>query len=276
VAFLNHDSRSWPIGTWDNVEKMLRGRPPAWRAISPAQIRRADPEVDQAAWMIENGYMRPVRSALSRIGTRSRRSSTPRASGPAGCSSTSRDRRVLLCGVPANPEALAKSIEGNVAFAREAIEQVLDNWARDADGKLIERTAFEDLYRLAAKEEDVRASIEEYLAKLGPRQRRPSAKNSSPQRESILDAGERSRRRRSRHMPRARLEALERGEKTAPCRKARSRTRSYSRARRPLTHRSPLIGGYPPGHPGATPDPLGDAAAAWMAKAVLPAPMGQF
>jgi hypothetical protein len=73
-----------------------------------------------------------------------------------------------LCGVPANPEALAKSIEGNIAFAREAIEHVLDNWARDAEGKLIERVAFEDLYRLAGKDEEVGGSIEERLARLGP------------------------------------------------------------------------------------------------------------
>jgi hypothetical protein len=170
VAFLNHDSRAWPIGTWSNVSKMLRGRPP--RMEGDLVLHKSGgpvPEVDQAAWMIENGYMRacsigfiPDWDAIEKV--------LDAEGGWTGGLQFNKAEIVecSLCGVPANPEALAKSIEGNIAFAREAIEHVLDNWALDADGKLIERTAFEDIYRLAAKDEDVRASIEARLGQMGP------------------------------------------------------------------------------------------------------------
>jgi phage head maturation protease len=236
VAFLNHDSRSWPIGSWGNVEKLLRGRPPRMEGdLALLKSGGPIPEVDQAAWMIANGYMKacsigfiPNWDAIERV-------TDDKGEWTGGLKFNEAEIvECSLCGVPANPEALAKSIEGNVAFAREAIEQVLDNWARDPEGKLIERTAFEDLYRLAAKEEDVRVSIEEYLANLGPEAATAVCEK------FIVAAEKTSLTQVARRvaaaadlvtMPRARLEALERGEKNRRLAEKRGRELDLIRAR---------------------------------------------
>jgi phage head maturation protease len=169
AAFVNHQSGAWPVGSWGNIEKILRGRPPRMEGdLILAPPGGPIPQVDQAAWAIENGLMRacsigfiPNWDAIERV--------TDDAGAWTGGLQYNQVEIVecSLCGVPANPQALAKSIEGNVAFAREAIEQVLDNWARDPAGNLIERTAFEEIYRLSAKEEDVGVSVEELLVQMG-------------------------------------------------------------------------------------------------------------
>src|SRR5829696_5705048 len=59
VAFVNHKSGSWPIGMWKNIEKMLRGRPARMEGdLAVHEAGGPVPEIDQAAWMIEKGYMR--------------------------------------------------------------------------------------------------------------------------------------------------------------------------------------------------------------------------
>jgi hypothetical protein len=65
-----------------------------------------------------------------------------------------------LVGIPANPDALAKSIEQNIGFAREVLDYALDNWARGTDGKAIERAAFEEMYRIIGRDEQPAVEID--------------------------------------------------------------------------------------------------------------------
>ncbi len=49
--------------------------------------------------------------------------------------------------VPASPESLVKSADGNMRLAAELIEDILDNWAKSPEGLILRRADFEAAYR---------------------------------------------------------------------------------------------------------------------------------
>lgn len=147
VGLLFHNSRTWPVGHWANMEKMLRGRPPRLEG-DLIMLPAGGPvkEVDEAAWMIENGGIRAcsigflpdwdeVESVLDDegkwMGMRFVRSTLLECS---------------ICAIPANPQALAKSFGEDHRLARELIEDILDNWARTPEGVMVPRKAYEEAY----------------------------------------------------------------------------------------------------------------------------------
>ena len=57
------------------------------------------------------------------------------------------------CGVPSNPAALAKAAAGGDTFARDLIEDILDNWARNPEsGLLVPREEYEKAFKVAKKD----------------------------------------------------------------------------------------------------------------------------
>lgn len=150
MAFLFHDSRSWSVGVWANIEKQLRGRPPRMEGDvvlhppgGPVQ------EIDQAAWMIEHGGMRaasigflPDWEQVELI--------LDEANNPTGGLQFNKAEMIecSLVGIPANPQALAKALEASVKLPQEFIEDVLDSWRRTPEGALISREDFEQTYQL--------------------------------------------------------------------------------------------------------------------------------
>jgi hypothetical protein len=168
VAPLQHNSGSWPIGDWANVEKMTRKRPP--RMEGDLVLHEAGgpiPEIEQAAWMIERGYMRAcsigflpdwneVEKALDKDGAWSGGLKFNRSE-LLECS---------LCSIPALPGALAKGLFDGPNMAQEAIERILDGWARGADGTLLERGAFEDMYEIIKRGEGGPEMVETYLSQM--------------------------------------------------------------------------------------------------------------
>lgn len=149
-AYFNHRSGDWPIGNWANVEKVLRGRPPRMEGdlvLLPAN--GPVPQVDMAAWMVEHGGLQgcsigflPKWDSVEKVveedgswngGLQFNESTLMEAS---------------LCGLPANPDCLAKSLSADILIAHEALEFALDTWARSPDGKLIAREEFDKTYRL--------------------------------------------------------------------------------------------------------------------------------
>jgi hypothetical protein len=111
-AFLNHKSSSWSIGQWTNIVKHLRAMPP--RMEGDLILHEASgpvPEIDQAAWMIERGYMKacsigflPDWSAIEKVLTES-------GDWTGGLRFNRAELlECSLCGIPANPQALAKGL----------------------------------------------------------------------------------------------------------------------------------------------------------------------
>lgn len=168
MVFVFHKSNSWSVGTWANIEKQLRGRPPRMEGdavLHPPGGPVA--EVDQAAWMIEHGGLRAssigfipdfeeVELILDETGS------------PTGGLQFNKAEIVecSLVGIPANPQALAKALEANVKLPQEFIEDVLDAWARSPEGKLIARDDFEKTYQLIKTAGDDAGMAAELLGRL--------------------------------------------------------------------------------------------------------------
>lgn len=149
TALAFHNSRSWPIGTWSDVEKNLTGRPRRTSGVLNFLAEGVEEDADRAARHVAAGSMRAVSigfvpdwNEIDMIlddeehwtgGLRFNKSELIECS---------------LVPVPANPHALAKDLGGSDwALAKETIEQVLDNWSRSPTGVLMPRSQFEAAYR---------------------------------------------------------------------------------------------------------------------------------
>ncbi len=167
VAFLNHNSHEWPIGKWENVAKMTKARPP--RMEGDLVLLEEDspiPQATQAAWMIERGHMRACSIGFIPDWNEIEMMLDGEGNWTGGLQfNKSEIIECSLCGVPANQDALAKDFTQHAAFALESVEYVLDNYARDADGDLIQREAFDHLYKVLSLDEAA-PSLDELFAKL--------------------------------------------------------------------------------------------------------------
>lgn len=148
VGLLFHASRSWPVAKWTNLEKVLRARPARIEGDF-AVLPEGGPvkEVDQVAWMLEHDGIR----ACS-IGFAPNWDSVETIRGDDGewLGFKFLESELLecsICSIPANPGALAKSVDNNIGLARELIEEVLDNWARSPLGGIMPRAEFEEKFK---------------------------------------------------------------------------------------------------------------------------------
>jgi phage head maturation protease len=158
VGLLFHNSRTWPVANWDNLEKQLKGRPPRLEgdfillpADGPGEIGE---RIAETEWMIANGGIR----ACS-IGFVPDWDEVEVITDDDGYWKGFRFNKTELvecsiCSIPANPGALAKSAEGDPRLAKELIEDILDNWARSPEGLLLPRSEFEKAYRLTVEKID--------------------------------------------------------------------------------------------------------------------------
>lgn len=166
-AFFSHKSGSWPIGLWSDVKK-VRSQPPRMEGdlvLHPPGGPVA--EIDQAAWMIERGGLRAASIGFWPDFNEIEKVLEEDGSWQGGLQfNKSELLECSLVGIPAHPQALAKSIEENIGFAREVLDYALDNWAIGPDGKVIERKSFEELYQLVKKsaEDKPAEQVEQFLA----------------------------------------------------------------------------------------------------------------
>lgn len=149
VAPFCHNTRSWPVGTWGNLEKVLKGRPP--RMEGDLMLLPAGgpcPEIEQLEWMLANGGIRACSIGFVPDWDDAEMILDEEGKWSGGIRW---NRSELIecspCVVPANPQAIAKMAAGNMRMAKELIEDVLDNWARSPEGVLMPRKDFEEAYR---------------------------------------------------------------------------------------------------------------------------------
>lgn len=149
VAPLCHQTRTWPIGQWGGLEKMLKTRPPRMEGdliLLPAggPVK----EVDEAAFMLENGVLR----ACS-IGFMPDWGEIEGITDDEGhWTGLQFNKSELLecspCIIPANQEALIKmQAAGFGGLARELIEDTLDNYDRSPAGVLVSRADLEKMMK---------------------------------------------------------------------------------------------------------------------------------
>lgn len=140
-----HNTRSWPVGSWKDVS-VIAGRPK--RLEGTAQLLPEGgpvPEVDQAAWMLENGGMKAVSVGFIPLEL----DYLDEEAGWRGGFEILAAELVecSLVPVPAHPDALMKDSGGDWKLARDLLEEILDNWAKDpVSGLIIPRSEYEKAY----------------------------------------------------------------------------------------------------------------------------------
>lgn len=152
-ALLFHNSRSWPIGTWKDVNKNLTGRPKRTEGTMKVLGEGIDPDADRAARHIAAGTMRSVS-----IGFRANWDAVEAIRDADGRYLGYRfnDTELLECSlvpIPAMQLALMKEVTPSVLSMehRELIEMTLDTFARDPVTKqLMRRDELERIHKDAS------------------------------------------------------------------------------------------------------------------------------
>lgn len=154
VALLSHNSAGWPIGRWSALTKVLATSPPRLDGTLILFPPEAPGPAAGAAWMVENGGMSAV--SIGFLPNFNEVEMIFDANG-AFTGGLKFNRSVLLetslVNVPANADALAKSLSGDPRHAHRSLEQALDCWAGTPEG----RRAFERVYRRQQRARDLAA-----------------------------------------------------------------------------------------------------------------------
>jgi hypothetical protein len=155
-----HNSRSFPVGNWSNLAKVLSGRPKRLEGDLTLIEEGADPDADRLAKHIAAGTMRAC--SIGFIPTEIERREVPEDKRdsyyyPGYLIHTCELLECSPCLIGANPAAIAKAIEegadgDDLRLYRDMIEEALDNWARHPEtGLLIPREEMEKAYRLTVE-----------------------------------------------------------------------------------------------------------------------------
>lgn len=149
VAPFCHNTRTWQIGNWSNLEKQLKGRPP--RMEGDMTLMPADgpiPLIAEAEWMLNNGGLRAC--SIGFVVDWKEAEMILDEDGKPTWGLKFNKSELLECSpciVPANPGALMKMVNGDLPLAKEIVEDILDNYAKTPEGVLIPRKDFEATYR---------------------------------------------------------------------------------------------------------------------------------
>jgi hypothetical protein len=157
VAPFAHQSRTFPVGTWSDIEKVLSGRPKRTEGTLNLVPEGTDEVADRLAKHISVGTIRAC--SIGFVAKRVRRREVPedKAGDPYFTPGYTIEAAELVecspCVIPANPAAFAKSAAMGDALAREVIEEVLDTWTRHPEtGLLVPRAEFEAAHKEATGE----------------------------------------------------------------------------------------------------------------------------
>lgn len=153
VALMGHSHRV-SVGNWDNLTKVLSGRPKRMEG-DLILLPGGGPvkEVEETAWLIENDGLRacsigfmPNWDEIDII----------RDEDGHWLGLDFLESELIECSpciIPANPAALMKHADGSPAIAKELLEKVLDEWAKDPiTGLVMPRADFEKAYTTTVEE----------------------------------------------------------------------------------------------------------------------------
>jgi len=155
VALPMHSYRSMPIGKWSNVTKNLTGRPKRTEGTLNLMPEGASPAADEIAVHLDFGTIRACSIGFIPNKVKRRKVPEDKQDEPYYYAGYMIEEAELLeCSVvniPSNPAALAKHAALGNVYAKEMIEEVLDNWAKHPEtGLLIPRSQFEEAAKTAS------------------------------------------------------------------------------------------------------------------------------
>lgn len=149
VGLLFHNSRTWPVARWANIEVLSRTRPPRMEGDfvvlpSGGPVK----EVDQAAWMIANGGITACSIGFNPNWDEVEMILDEEQEWFTGFKFNAWELlECSVCPIPANAGALVKSAQGDFNMAQELLEDVLDNWVKTPEGLLLSRSDFEATHK---------------------------------------------------------------------------------------------------------------------------------
>lgn len=152
VAPWAHRSGDFPVGKWENLQKLLGGRPK--RTEGDLVLTMADPNAQRLEAHWDAGSL--VACSIGFMPKEIERRDVPDDMKgdyyyPGYIIHSAELYECSPCSIPANPAALAKAAADGDILSREIIEEVLDNWKVES-GLLMPRKAFEDAHRAASPE----------------------------------------------------------------------------------------------------------------------------
>jgi hypothetical protein len=112
VAFLNHASMNFPIGSWQNVTKYLFRNPPHMQGdLTLAASGGPIAQIDEAAWAIEHGLMKAASIGFLPNWDSVEKIVDAKGNWSGGLQFNEAELlECSLCGIPANPQALARGL----------------------------------------------------------------------------------------------------------------------------------------------------------------------
>jgi len=153
VAPFSHRSGDFPVGTWDNVQQVLTGRPKRTEGDLVLVAEGVDPIADRLAGHIGAGSVRACSIGFIPRSVERREVPEEKRDSYYYPGYMIQEWELVECSpcvIPANPGALAKAAAEGDVHAREILEEVLDSWAKHPEtGLLIPRTEFEAAFKAA-------------------------------------------------------------------------------------------------------------------------------
>lgn len=170
AAPFSHDSRTFPVGNWENVEKILGGRPKRLEGDLVLMKDGEDEVADRLARHIGAGTVRACSIGFIPIEVERREVPEDKRDSyyyPGYIIHSAELLECSPCLIGANPAAIAKAIADGadaeqVREYRDMIEDVLDNWSRSPEGLLLPREEYERAYKFTV--EKVAADVVEPAA----------------------------------------------------------------------------------------------------------------
>lgn len=138
VALPFHNSRTFPIGSWSDVTKLLSGRPKRTEGKLNFMKEGADPDSDRCAVHVEQGTLRTVSIGFAPNWEEIEFILDDDEDWTGGFRFN--ESELLECSlvpIPAQPDALVKDAGGDFALGRQLIEYVLDTYVRTPEGLLL-------------------------------------------------------------------------------------------------------------------------------------------
>lgn len=145
VGLWAHDMREFPIGMWSDIT-IVNGSPKRMEGKITLGPEMMTEDCDCVAKLLEAGMVRACSIGFMPKAWESIKDEKDRTVGYQfnewellECS---------ICSVPANPAAIVKAAGGDDRLALQAIELVLDEWARTPEGLIVPRLEFERAYAI--------------------------------------------------------------------------------------------------------------------------------
>lgn len=147
-ALLFHNSRSWPIGQWSDVTKLLSGRPKRTEGVLNFIPEGVDEDADRAARHVQAGSIRTVSIGFIPDWNEIDFILDEDDDWTGGFRYNKSELiEVSLVPVPSNRDAIVKEAGGDMRLAREIIEDILDNYTKTPEGLILPRSEYEAAHK---------------------------------------------------------------------------------------------------------------------------------